>query len=272
MPPDMTSWGAPYVGMRRNSLEHIVKESNGSTRHEAKFLLEGIVMNLVAALVRESGLTTKSRAMPTVFVVGEDASISQSLDFMICDEGWELSEFSSAQEFLSSPRVYAPSCLVLDMALPDINGLDLQQHIAAPRRDMPIIFVSGSGSIPMAVQAMKAGALEFFTKPFEGKDLLDAIRSAIEISRDTLSREAQLSALRERYETLSPREREVMALVVSGRMNKQVGGDLGISEITVKAHRGRAMQKMEAASLAHLVTIAAKLGVARAQSGRWAAE
>jgi FixJ family two-component response regulator len=228
-------------------------------------------MYSATAFVRELGLTAKTPELPVVFVVGEDASVGQSLEFMIRREGWELCAFSSAQEFLSSPRVHAPSCLVLDITLPDISGLDLQRHIAAARRDMPVIFVAGCGSIPMAVQAMKAGALEFFTKPFEGKDLLDAIRCAIEISRDTLSREAQLSALRERYETLSRREREVMALVVTGRLNKQVGGDLGISEITVKAHRGKAMQKMEAASLAHLVTIAAKLGVTGA-SGRWAAK
>jgi FixJ family two-component response regulator len=225
-----------------------------------------------AALVLESGFAAKSRATPVVFVVGGDISVGQSLELLIRREGWELSAFSSAKEFLSHPRVCAPSCLVLDTTLSDMGGLDLQQHIAGARRDIPIIFVSGSSNIPMAVQAMKAGALEFFTKPFEGKDLLDAIRSAIEISRDTLFREAQQSTLRERYETLSPREREVMALVVSGRMNKQVGGDLGISEITVKAHRGRAMQKMEAASLAHLVTIAASLGMACAQGRRWAAE
>jgi FixJ family two-component response regulator len=201
-----------------------------------------------------------------VYVVDADMSARDSLESMVCREGWELAAFSSAQEFLSHPWAFAPSCLVLDIALPDISGLELQRHIAAARRDIPVIFVTGSSNIAMAVQAMKAGAIEFFTKPFEGKDLLDAIRCAIVISRNALRQEAQLCALRERYETLSRREREVMALVVSGRMNKQVGGDLGISEITVKAHRGRAMQKMEAASLAHLVTIAATLAVGSPQS------
>jgi FixJ family two-component response regulator len=197
-----------------------------------------------------------------VYIVDTDISVATSLEAMIGREGWELVTFSSAQSFLSQPKALAPNCLLLDVALPDMSGLDLQRHISATRRDIPIIFVSECNDIPMAVQAMKAGAIEFFTKPFDAKDLLDATRSAIEMSRDALCREAQLCALRERYETLSPREREVMGLVVTGRMNKQVGGDLGISEITVKAHRGRAMQKMEAASLAHLVTIAAKLGVA----------
>jgi FixJ family two-component response regulator len=225
-------------------------------------------MNSVVELVRESGLSARSRAAPVVYVVDEDTALHESLESAICREGWDLVAFSSAQEFLSHPCGLVPSCLIL--ALPDISGLDLQKHIAAARRDIPIIFVSGCNNIAMAVQAMKAGAIEFFTKPFDGKDLLDTIRAAIELSRDALRHEAQLCALRERYETLSRREREVMALVVSGRMNKQVGGDLGISEITVKAHRGRAMQKMEAASLAHLVTIAAKLGVAGAQS-RWQA-
>jgi FixJ family two-component response regulator len=191
---------------------------------------------------------------------------------MICGAGWEAKTFSSEWDFLCCPRIFAPSCMVLDVALPDISGLDLQRRIAAARRDLPVIFVAGCGDVPMAVRAMKAGAIEFFTNPFDERDLLDAIRSGIEISRDALSCEAQLCALRQRYETLSPREREVMALVVSGRMNKEVGGELGISEITVKAHRGRAMQKMAAASLAHLVTIAAKLGTGYAPEGRYAAE
>ena len=227
-------------------------------------------MNSMGVQVREQGLTARSRAVPVVYVVDEDTTLHESLEPMVCSEGWELVAFSHAREFLAHPRSSAPSCLILDIALPDISGLDLQRHIAAARPDIPIIFVAGSGNIPMVVQAMKAGAIEFFTKPFDGKDLLNTIRAAIEISRDALSNEAQLCALRERYETLSPREREVMALVVCGRMNKQVGGDLGISEITVKAHRGRAMQKMEAASLPHLVTIAAKLGVTCTSQGRYA--
>jgi FixJ family two-component response regulator len=227
-------------------------------------------MNSIQALVRESELTARSPSVPVVYIVDEDTTLHESLEPMVCDEGWEIAAFSCGREFLSHPWAFAPSCLILDIALPDISGLDLQKHIAAARRDIPVIFVSDCDDIPMAVQAMKTGAIEFFTKPFGGKDLLDTIRTAIEISRDALCHEAQLCALRERYETLSKREREVMALVVSGRMNKQVGGDLGISEITVKAHRGRAMQKMEAASLAHLVTIAAKLGMGGAQDRRQA--
>jgi FixJ family two-component response regulator len=206
-----------------------------------------------------------------VYIVDTDISVATSLEAMIGREGWELVTFSSAQSFLSQPKALAPNCLLLDVALPDMSGLDLQRHISATRRDIPIIFVSECNDIPMAVQAMKAGAIEFFTKPLDGVDLRDSIRSALDLSREAIGREVQLHQLERRYETLSPREREVMALVVSGRMNKQVGGELGISEITVKAHRGRAMQKMEAASLAHLVVIATKLGVAAAPRSRCSA-
>src|SRR5439155_7959164 len=188
----------------------------------------------------------------------------ESLELLIGCAGWQVETFASAQEFLSRPRVLAPSCLVLDVGLPDLNGLDLQQRVAADRSDMPIIFITGYGDVPMTVQAMKAGAVEFLTKPFGDEVLLRAIRNALERSRTALSDEAETRALRESYASLSRREREVMALVVSGRLNKQVGGQLGISEITVKAHRGRVMRKMKADSLADLVKMAASLRLARA--------
>jgi FixJ family two-component response regulator len=196
---------------------------------------------------------------PIVFIVDDDISVRESLELLIRHAGWQPEAFASAQEFLSLPRVLAPSCLVLDVRLPGLNGLDLQKRVAGERPDMPIIFITGHGDVPMTVQAMKAGAVEFLTKPFGDDVLLTAVRNAIERSRSALSREAELRGLREAYASLSRREREVMALVVSGQLNKQVGGELGISEITVKAHRGRVMRKMKAASLPDLVTMAAKL-------------
>jgi FixJ family two-component response regulator len=199
-----------------------------------------------------------------VFVVDDDVSVRESLELLIGCAGWQAQTFASAQEFLSRPRVPAPSCLVLDVTLPDLNGLELQKRIAADRMDMPIIFITGHGDVPMTVQAMKAGAIEFLTKPFGDDVLLDAIRNAIERSRAALGHEAELRALRDGYASLSRREREVMGLVVSGRLNKQVGGELGISEITVKAHRGRVMRKMAANSLADLVNMAARLRLASA--------
>ena len=208
-----------------------------------------------------------SHAMPIVFVVDDDASVRRSLELLIGSAGWKPETFASAQEFLSSPRVLAPSCLVLDVSLPDLNGLELQKRIAGDRSDMPIIFISGYGDVPMTVQAMKAGAVEFLTKPFSDDVLLTAIQHALERSSTALANEAQTRALRERHESLSPREQEVMALVVSGLLNKQVGGDLGISEITVKAHRDNVMRKMRADSLADLVTMAARLRVAPAAKG-----
>lgn len=209
-----------------------------------------------------------SHATPIVFVVDDDVSVRESLEAMIRYEGWQPETFASAQEFLARPRAIAPSCLILDVSLPDLNGLDLQKRIAADRIDMPIIFITGYGDVPMTVQAMKAGAVEFLTKPFGDEALLNAIRNAIERSCTTLDREAELKTLQDRYASLSRRELEVMALVVSGLLNKQIGFKLGISEITVKAHRGKVMQKMEANSLAGLVTIAARLGLPTASTGR----
>jgi FixJ family two-component response regulator len=208
-----------------------------------------------------------SHATPIVFVVDDDVSVRQSLELLIRCAGWQPETFASAQEFLSRPRVLAPSCLVLDVTLPDLNGLDLQKRVAVDRIDMPIIFITGYGDVPMTVRAMKAGAVEFLTKPVADEVLLSAIRHAIERSHIALRHEAEIQALRDCYASLSRREREVMALVVSGLLNKQVGGELGISEITVKAHRGRVMRKMKADSLADLVNMAARLRFAPAPIG-----
>ena len=198
-------------------------------------------------------------ATPIVFVVDDDISVRESLELLIRSEGWQPKTFASAQEFLDNPRVLIPNCLVLDVSLPGLNGLDLQNLVAGERTDMPIIFITGHGDVPMTVQAMKAGAVEFLTKPFNDDVLLTAIRSALERSRVALSREAEIRVLRDHYASLSQRERQVMGLVVSGLLNKQVAGELGISEITVKAHRGKVMQKMKADSIADLVRMAARL-------------
>ena len=198
---------------------------------------------------------------PIVFIVDDDVSVRSALESLIESAGWVAETFASAQEFLRRPRVAAPSCLVLDVSLPDINGLELQSRVATDRTDMPIIFISGYGDVPMTVRAMKAGAVEFLMKPFKDDVLLDAIRGAIERSLTALREESEAQVLRSRSASLTPREREVMALVVSGLLNKQVGGELGISEITVKAHRGQVMRKMKAESLPALVTMAWRLGV-----------
>ena len=210
------------------------------------------------------GLSPMSHAVPIVFVVDDDVSVRESLELLIRYEGWEPQTFASALEFLARPRALVPSCLVLDISLPGLNGLDLQKQVAVERSEMPIIFITGYGDVPKTVQAMKAGAVEFLTKPFSDDVLLSAIRQAVERSETTLGQAAEMRTLRDRYASLSGREREVMALVVAGLLNKQVGSDLGISEITVKAHRGRTMQKMKADSLADLVNMAARLGLARA--------
>jgi FixJ family two-component response regulator len=198
---------------------------------------------------------------PLVFVVDDDDSVRHSLGFLIAKAGWRPELFASASEFLASPRPPSPSCLVLDVGLPDLNGLELQQRIAGDGGDIPIIFITARGDIPMTVRAMKAGALEFLTKPFKPAVLLSAIQSALERNRACLQEEANLQVLRDRYQALRPREREVMALVVLGKLNKQVAGELHLSEITVKQHRGRVMRKMGARSLPELVTMAARLGL-----------
>jgi FixJ family two-component response regulator len=195
-----------------------------------------------------------------VFVVDDDVSVRESLELLIRTAGWRPETFSSAQDFLSHPRSTIPCCLVLDVTLPGLSGLELQRQLV-DRADMPIIFITGHGDVPMSVQAMKAGAVEFLTKPFKDGVLLDAISAAIERSRVALRQHSELRVLREGYASLTPREREVMVLVVSGLLNKQVGGELGISEITVKAHRGQVMRKMKADSLPNLVGMAARLGL-----------
>jgi FixJ family two-component response regulator len=202
-----------------------------------------------------------SSTTPIVFVVDDDVSVRESLESLIRFAGWQPQTFASAQEFLSRPRVLAPNCLVLDVALPDLNGLDLQRRIAADRTT-PIIFITGHGDVPMAVRAMKAGAVEFLTKPCGDEVLLDAIRHAIECSHAALCHEAEMRSIRERYASLSRRERQVMALVVSGLLNRQVGAELCISEITVKVHRGNVMRKMKADSFADLVNMGARLAIA----------
>ena len=216
-------------------------------------------MSLTHALCHELGAPARLGMGPIVFVVDDDISVRESLELLIRCEGWQPETFSSGQEFLSRPRALVPSCLVLDFSLPGLNGLELQKRIAVERTDMPIIFITGYRDVPMTVQAMKAGAVEFLTKPFGEDALLSAIRAALERSRVALSQEAEMRVLRGRDASLSRREQQVMALVVSGLLNKQIGGELGISEITVKAHRGKVMQKMKADSLADLVRMAAKL-------------
>ena len=200
-----------------------------------------------------------SNAMPIVFVVDDDISVRESLDALIRLEGWQAETFASARDFLARPPVLVPSCLILDVSLPDLNGLELQTRVAGEWIGLPIIFITGYGSVPLSVRAMKAGAVEFLTKPFDDEVLLNAIREAIVRSTEALAEDAEMRVLRKHHASLSRREKEVMALIVSGLLNKQAGSELGISEITVKAHRGKVMRKMQAGSLADLVTMAARL-------------
>lgn len=212
---------------------------------------------------RAIGVLANQDVRSFVFVVDDDVSVRESLEMLIGTEGWRAETFASAADFLSRPRATGPCCLLLDLALPGFSGLELQKQLVG-RTDMPIIFISGHADVPMSVQAMKAGAFDFLTKPLKNGLLLAAIGHALERSHAALLEESEMHALRACYASLTPRERDVMALVVAGLLNKQVGGDLGISEITVKAHRGQVMRKMKADSLPDLVTMAARLGLSRA--------
>jgi FixJ family two-component response regulator len=204
--------------------------------------------------------------LPVVFIVDDDISVRESLELLVRTENWKPETFASAQEFLDHPRTPVPNCLILDLSLPGLNGLELQKRLALERTEVPIIFITGYGDIPKTVQAMKAGAVEFLTKPLNTDVLVSAIGKALERSSLALAQNGEMEELRTRYASLTSREQQVMALVVSGLLNKQVGGELGISEITVKAHRGQVMQKMKADSLAALVKMAAKLHIAQASA------
>jgi FixJ family two-component response regulator len=200
-----------------------------------------------------------------VFVVDDDVSVREALGSLIRSAGLRVETFASAQEFLARPRADAPSCLVLDVRLPGLSGLDLQKRMAELNVEIPIVFITGHGDVPSSVQAMKAGALEFLIKPFADQDLLDAIQQAIRRDRAARQQQAEMKELHGRYESLTPREREVLELVVSGLLNKQAAAELGTSEITIKVHRGHVMRKMRADSLADLVRMSEKLGIRRAE-------
>jgi len=220
-------------------------------------------MNTTSAICCEESAWMMTNASPIVFVVDDDISMRESLGALIQDEGWQVETFMSAEEFLNRPHEIVPHCLVLDISMPGLNGLELQKRLAVQQPEMPIIFMTGHGDIPKSVQAMKAGAVEFLTKPFNDSTLLSAVRGAIERSKVLVDRNAELQALKSRYARLTSREREVFALVVAGLSNKQVGSELGICEPTVKAHRGCVMRKMKAESLAELIKMATRLRVHR---------
>lgn len=223
-------------------------------------------MTAASVIGHEVRSLPEMQTSPVVFVVDDDVSVRESLELLIRHEGWRVELFESASEFLDRPRVLTPSCLVLDISMPGLNGLELQKRVAVERPEMPIIFITGHGDVPKSVQAIKAGAVEFLTKPFREESLLSAINNAIERSKSLVSRNAELQRLKLRYEDLTSREREVFVLVVAGLLNKEVGSELGISETTVKAHRGCVMRKMKAASLPELVNMAARLRLPRPKS------
>jgi FixJ family two-component response regulator len=203
---------------------------------------------------------------PLVFVVDDDVSMREAIRNLLRSVGLAVETFGSAQQFLSGTRPDAPACLVLDVRLPGLSGLDLQRQLAAANIEIPIIFITGHGDIQMSVRAMKAGAVEFLTKPFRDQDLIDAVQQAIERDRAALAERAATAELRARYESLTAREREVMQLVVRGLLNKQVAGELGMTEATVKLHRGKAMHKMQADSLADLIRMAEKIEMSAAKA------
>jgi FixJ family two-component response regulator len=217
--------------------------------------------------VQPASVSVMADCSSTVFIVDDDVSVRESLEALIQTVGWEVRAFASAEEFLHRPPSDGPCCLVLDVSLPDLNGLDLQDRMTSQQADMPIIFISGYGDVPMSVRAMKAGAVEFLTKPLNEDALLGAIAGAIERSREVVGHSAELRKLQTCFDTLSRREREVMTLVVTGLLNKQVGFELGISEITVKAHRGRVMEKMKARSFVDLIRMSSRLGLAAPGAG-----
>jgi FixJ family two-component response regulator len=218
-------------------------------------------MSLAHAFGRELSSSPASLETPVVYVVDSDVAVRDALESIIDNQGWDCETFASAQEFIRTPRNSAPSCLVLAVGSPRVNGLELQKRIAAERPETPIICTASRSDVPTTVQAMKAGAVEFFTKPFKPSDLICAMLDALEHSRAVLAHQAETNSLQGCYESLTRREREVLGLVIAGLLNKQVGGELGISEITVKAHRGQVMQKMKADSLADLVRMGVRLGL-----------